>query len=142
MTARVSVNLNPDTAWCQGRNGLVKIKELTVWETGGGEVIFDGINKRGIAINGGFGITVEAMDELAKKWLEARGKEGNMEKKVYIHVSGGVVDEVYGPSGFKAVIIDEDNGEADEDTEAENKELQAELEDMKVAGVVVALDQN
>jgi hypothetical protein len=63
-------------------------------------------------------------------------------KKIYIHVSGGVVDEVWGPTGLEAAIIDEDNGECDGNTEALNKVLQAELDAAKAAGTVGQLDQN
>lgn len=63
-------------------------------------------------------------------------------KKVYICVSGGLVSEVYAPSDFTAVIIDDDNGECDEKTEAINKELKAELAMAEINGEVVALDQN
>ncbi|MDD5547062.1 MAG: hypothetical protein PHO67_07930 [Candidatus Omnitrophica bacterium] len=63
-------------------------------------------------------------------------------EKIYICVSGGVVDDVYGRTGLQAIIIDDDNAEVDEDAEAENKELKAELEDMKDKGVIVALDIN
>lgn len=78
------------------------------------------------------------------EWVEPTPEQGevNMAKKVYIHVSGGVVDEVCGPTGLTAVIIDEDNGECDGNTEASNKELQAELDAAKAAGTVGQLDQN
>jgi hypothetical protein len=69
----ISVELNPVVAWCQGRNGLVAIKGVSIW--GDGDiVIFDCINRRGVVVNGGLGIEATAMDELATKWLEARGK--------------------------------------------------------------------
>lgn len=135
----VKVDTDIKCSCCRGRNGVFNIKRIKLWIGASGVVYVEGIGKRNMCLNGGFAITVEAMDELAKKWLEARQLEP---KKLYIEVSGGLVNGVWGPSGFKSVIIDHDNETRDDESVSTNKELQAELEDMKVAGVVVALDQN
>ncbi|MDD2730822.1 MAG: hypothetical protein PHW33_01715 [Candidatus Portnoybacteria bacterium] len=63
-------------------------------------------------------------------------------KKIYVCVSGGVVNEVYGPAHLQVVVIDDDNGEVDADAEAENKKLKSELEKMKAEDAVIALDLN
>lgn len=61
-------------------------------------------------------------------------------KKVYVCVSGGVVDDVYGPAGLQVFVIDDDNAKVDADVEIKNKEMKAELENMKAEGVIVALE--
>jgi hypothetical protein len=58
-----------------GRNGTFEIKAVRV--SGGSTTCFiDGIGKRGrqLAINGGFRVPAEVMDEIAEQWLRSRGR--------------------------------------------------------------------
>jgi hypothetical protein len=69
----VSVKTDIAQSWVQGRNGLANIQEIRAWIGSNDIVCIEGLGKRNW-INGGFGVTPEAMDELAQKWIEARGK--------------------------------------------------------------------
>ncbi len=71
-----SATVKTEGAWVQGRNGLVDLREIQVWQSmGGGNVFIDGVSlKRGVTVNGGFGgIRESEMDALCKDWLTARG---------------------------------------------------------------------
>lgn len=76
----VAVQIHDQTEikpYLQGRNGPSKLTavELASYEACEGNVVdINGINSRGVIVNGGFrNIPVAVMDELATKWLEARG---------------------------------------------------------------------
>lgn len=54
--------------------GLFPITELRAFECLDGRVLIDGIGRSGKVLNGGFEISTEEMDSLAKQWLELRKK--------------------------------------------------------------------
>jgi hypothetical protein len=57
-----------------GRNGVFDITALRLLSSADDMVIVDGIGKRGASIRGGFTLdSAASMDDLAQKWLEARG---------------------------------------------------------------------
>lgn len=59
--------------------------------------------------------------------------------KVYIDVDGGNITCVYGPAGLECLIIDADNGDADDDVRAENERKTAEEEAAIEAGEIIEL---
>lgn len=61
-----------DGSWIQGRNGLCYIGELSIDEDGGW-VSIDGINKRGVFINGGLYVDREAFVRAALGCLKEIG---------------------------------------------------------------------
>ena len=67
----ISAKCDPERSWVQGRNGIAKVAELRIW--GDEKAYIDFVNRRGMAINGGGAVNVEAMDSLARQWLEERG---------------------------------------------------------------------
>ena len=69
------VRVGTQRGWIQGRNGLFDIRavEASGYPEDNTLVMLDGIGKRGNPINGGIALEPRAMDELARKWLEARG---------------------------------------------------------------------
>lgn len=81
MMYTIKVLTDPGISWLQGRNGLFDIKAVLIeaWEhynkkRGGFTVVsIDGISaKKGIVLNGGFQLSIEAMDELAAGWCKER----------------------------------------------------------------------
>ncbi len=67
----VRVPTDPDTCRQMGRNGYFPIQAIEIW--GAVDRLFiDGISRRGTTINGGFHITPEVMDLIAREWLRAR----------------------------------------------------------------------
>ena len=68
------VKTDPDVSVLYGRNGSAKLSAFYVWQGGSNMIHLDGLSSRHMVINGGFEVKAEEMDELAKKWLEARGK--------------------------------------------------------------------
>ena len=57
-------SVNPDQSFVMGRNGLWQIKELHIWQTGGGRIVFDCISRSNRVLNAGFGIDKESFDLL------------------------------------------------------------------------------
>jgi hypothetical protein len=61
-----------------GRNGTYKTRGVECYLTYARPVVWiRGLTSRGHAARGDVELPVEAMDELARKWLEARGKSDN-----------------------------------------------------------------
>lgn len=68
----VSVDMGPtECTHITGRNGTFSPVAVTIWE-GRDAAYIDGIGRRG-KINGGLSLPAKKMDELAMKWLQARG---------------------------------------------------------------------
>ena len=61
----------PKTSFA-GRNGTFTPKAFSIWFVTGAAHI-DAVGKRGNVIRGGMSLPPERMDELAMKWLQARG---------------------------------------------------------------------
>ena len=61
----------------QGRNGVVTLHAIEINTVGEGKTMtasIEGINKRGLSINGGFyAVPPQVMDDLATQWLQSRG---------------------------------------------------------------------
>ena len=69
----VTQDVNPSQSFVMGRNGLWKMKALRLWETGDHRIVFDCISaKRGITINGGFGIDLDSFDLLVAEIINGR----------------------------------------------------------------------
>jgi hypothetical protein len=66
------IKTDPEKSYVQGRNGLTYMSEAEVLATDETVSIGGIAAKRGNSINGCTRMTVEAMDELAKKWTSAR----------------------------------------------------------------------
>ncbi|MBX3473078.1 MAG: hypothetical protein KF754_01700 [Planctomycetes bacterium] len=61
-------------------------------------------------------------------------------RRIFIVVDGGNVQDIYGPADIEEVVmIDHDNGEADEETRSENEEAQAVLGMHLKAGRIIEL---
>jgi len=76
MATRVEVEVK--RGWLENRNGLADLTKLVARSVrqaaGEGEVMYiEGIGKRGAYLRGGIMVEVQVFDELAIKWLEARG---------------------------------------------------------------------
>lgn len=68
----VSVEIGPgECTHITGRNGTFSPVAVEIWE-GNDAAYIDGIGRRG-KINGGLSLPAKKMDELAMKWLQARG---------------------------------------------------------------------
>jgi hypothetical protein len=66
------IKTDPEKSYVQGRNGLTYMSEAEVLATDETVSIGGIAAKRGNSINGCTCMTVEAMDELAEKWISAR----------------------------------------------------------------------
>jgi len=61
-------------------------------------------------------------------------------RKIFVYVDGGNVQSIHGPKTIEEVVmIDNDNGEADEQTALENEEAQAVLDMHLKAGRIIEL---
>ena len=69
---RVRFPNDDGTHYIEGRNGLFPITAIEVFD-GDYTVYIDGIGKRGRPIRGGLAVPHEAMDEVARRWLQQRG---------------------------------------------------------------------
>jgi hypothetical protein len=70
----IIVPTDKDKSVLYGRNGPAKLSAFCVWQGGSSMIHLDGLSSRHMVVNGGFEVKAEEMDELAQKWLEARGK--------------------------------------------------------------------
>ena len=61
-----------EVAHVVGRNGMFKARAVSIWK-GPGPAHIEAIGARGLAIRGSVVLPAERMDELAMKWLQARG---------------------------------------------------------------------
>jgi len=68
----VCVEVDPKVSLIVGRNGERPVEAMEVWSADD-RAFIDGIGKRGSAIRGGFLLPTKSMDEIARKWLKARG---------------------------------------------------------------------
>jgi len=68
----VCVEVDPKVSVIVGRNGERPIESIEVW-CAADRAFVDGIGKRGSAIRGGLMFPTPVMDEIARKWLKARG---------------------------------------------------------------------
>ena len=68
----VNVEVDPKESFIVGRNGERPIESVEVWAADN-RAFVDGIGKRGSAIRGGLMFPTKSMDEIARKWLKARG---------------------------------------------------------------------
>lgn len=68
----ISIIVGTSSGWITGRNGTFDLSRVHLWQ-GTHAVFIDGIGQRGKTINGGLGLDTATMDELAARWLTARG---------------------------------------------------------------------
>jgi hypothetical protein len=69
----VSVLTDPESSYFVSRNGAPNISQIEAFlATDGESVVISVYNRKGVELHSGGRITVEAMDELAAKWIEAR----------------------------------------------------------------------
>ena len=81
----IKQEVNPGQSWVMGRNGLWNMKQLHIWQTGDSRVVFDCISaKRGIIINGGFGIDGLSFEQLVCSLIDRKtdsvGRTKNLTK--------------------------------------------------------------
>lgn len=70
MLLNITQEVNPDRSFVMGRNGLWKIKALNIWQAGDGRTVFDCISRRGLVLNGGFGIDNRGFERLVHRLKE------------------------------------------------------------------------
>jgi hypothetical protein len=69
---QLTVETDPKDSYETGRNGTYDIQALRLWTVGRG-VHLDGVSAtKAIVLHGGITISEKAMDELARRWLDAR----------------------------------------------------------------------
>lgn len=73
MNIQVEFDVRATNLYSQGRNGLAKTVAVRLWDIGHGGVAIEPITSRGSAQNCFIELTEEAMDELAARYLAARG---------------------------------------------------------------------
>jgi hypothetical protein len=67
------VNTDPEVAWMENRTGVHDVKDIRLWTAKDPDrVYFDFTSDKGRNLTGGFSLDVEAMDEVARRWLESR----------------------------------------------------------------------